>query len=234
MNIVPVDAKVHAKVKVRNGADLSIVEDQHAIPLVAHELSRAVGSFPCVFLKNEEMGRFQLVGLMGLAVGENLYVEDGEWKTNHYPLLPSSYPFKLIPDANDDKQLVFGIDQDSKFFDSKDGDPLYNEDGSESEMHIRRRDLTAQLFEQTRMTAQLTEKVAELELLEARSLSYEVNGKKASIDGFFTISEEKLNALPDDVILELFKNGSLSVIYASMMSMQQVGDLVKRKHGKTK
>lgn len=234
MNIVPLNAKVHANVKVRPGADLSIIKDQHAVPIVAHELSRAVGSFPCVFLKNEEAGRFQLVALMGLDVGENLYVEDGKWTTTHYPLLPASYPFKLIPDPDNAQQLLLGIDEDSDFVGVDDGELLFNEDGSETEMHIKRRDLTAQLFEQTRTTAQLIDKITELDLLEGRNLTYELNGKKASIDGFYTVSEEKLNALSDEVILDLFKQGYLSVIYASMMSMQQVGVLVKRKMDKAK
>jgi hypothetical protein len=57
-----------------------------------------------------------------------------------------------------------------------------------------------------------------------------INGQSHSVNGMYTIDEEKLKALSSDNISELHRLDYLSYIYAMIASMGQLYALVQRKN----
>ena len=55
------------------------------------------------------------------------------------------------------------------------------------------------------------------------------NGETLSVDGFHTIDEDKLRALPEATVLELWRNGLLMLMQVHLMSIVNIRHLVNRK-----
>jgi hypothetical protein len=55
------------------------------------------------------------------------------------------------------------------------------------------------------------------------------DGSKNQLQGFYTIAEEKLNSLPESVIIEFMSNGYLQAIYMVIASFSNFRELIARK-----
>ena len=75
--------------------------------------------------------------------------------------------------------------------------------------------------------------LAELELLEPFVFEVELNdGSKHKLAGFYTIAEEKLNALDGDSLAKLHANGYLEHIYMVLASISNFRTLIDKKNGR--
>jgi len=52
--------------------------------------------------------------------------------------------------------------------------------------------------------------------------------QQVAISEYYAITEDRVNALPDDKIMEIFKNGALAQIYAHLISLNAWDQLVAR------
>jgi hypothetical protein len=59
------------------------------------------------------------------------------------------------------------------------------------------------------------------------------DGNQLVVDGFFSLDEAKLSALPDATVLELHKNGALALIHAQQISLGHMRRLVERRLART-
>ena len=64
--------------------------------------------------------------------------------------------------------------------------------------------------------------LAELDLLAERSLNIDMDDQKINLTGIYFIDEKKLGELSDEKFLDLKKRGFLPVIYAHLMSLNQM------------
>ena len=55
------------------------------------------------------------------------------------------------------------------------------------------------------------------------------NGQKLSVDGFHAVDEDKLRALPEATVLELWRTGLLMLMQAHLLSLANIRHLVNRK-----
>ncbi|TNE62334.1 MAG: multidrug transporter [Alphaproteobacteria bacterium] len=217
----------HGHIKVVDGVDMSRVHDQQILPLVAHEFAAAACAMPVIFIKNSENGQFQAAGLLGFKPGENLYVQDGKWTGAYMPRILEQQPFGLVPSPHNPEQLMLAIDESNTRVQA-DGHALY-EGGKETEYLAKRRQSIIDYFEQSRVTSAFAQLLSDLDVLSARTLSVDVGGDKVNLNGLYFIDEAKVNALPDDKYLDLRKRGFIGVIYAHLVSLNQVRHLVQLK-----
>jgi len=85
-----------------------------------------------------------------------------------------------------------------------------------------------------RRTESFIELLKELDLFDTRRATYTPRmqdgspGEPQQIAEYFAVSEEKLNKLPAERIMELRDNGALGQIYAHMLSLQGWDRLIAR------
>lgn len=230
-SIKPLHNEVHGKVKIKNGVNVDFLKDQHLVPLVAHEFSRAANEFPIVFVKNQESGEFQPVAMLGLEPGENLFVKDDKWEGGYLPHAATRYPFALIPNPQDKEKLLVAILEDSKLVNEEEGNALFDEKGEETDYLKARKEGLIRYVEFAQVTANFTKTLADKELLVPQTLTLEIKGEKRDINGIYLIDEKKLNELSDEAFLELRKRGFLAPIYSFLTSMPQVNRLARIKAG---
>jgi len=219
----------HKTTKVKISQSFDQAKDQHMSLIVVHEFAKVAIDTPIVFVKDPETGQFRSVAMLGLEPNENLFYSRSKWKGTYIPSNLRAYPF-VLAGSEDSEQLALCIDEASKLVNTKDGEALFNEDGSESDFLNQRKEFMAQLIEQNAITKNFIQFLADNELLAPQSLSLKLeDGSGHDLNGLYVINEKKLNELSDEVYLEIRKRGYMGPIYAQLGSMNQLQNLGQKK-----
>jgi len=225
-DIVPLNQETHANLKLKDGNDFAHIANDNIVPLVVYEFMLAASEFPIIFIKTQD-NRFQPAALLGLKRGDNLFVEEGKWVGNFIPGIAATYPFRLLPNPQDQNQLFVAIDQNSTLLSEDDGEPLFNEDKSETEVFKKRKEAVSKYFEFNHITETFCQLLMDMDLLTSRDLNLDLNGEKLTIQSVYLIDDQKLHDLSDEKFLELRKQGFLAGIYAHKNSLNQVRRLAE-------
>lgn len=224
--VVPLNKEQHAATKINNNNAFSHITNEHLLPVVVHEFVVAGAEFPIVFVKSNDT--FQPVAMLGLAVKQNLFLQDNKWQALYVPRAVRNYPLMLVQEKQDGERLLVALDESSERVGQTEGHALFNEDGSESEFLTHRKQLLSEYIDMGVITRNFVEKLQSLELITEQTLTLNINGEERRINGIHLIDEKKLNGLSDEVFLDLRKNGYLTAIYAQLMSLQHTQKLVKK------
>ncbi len=219
----PLNSETHAKIGLRRlDKPFSFAGKTHVVPLTVTEFPVAALSYPVIFAGD----KFQPLAVMGINQEENLFIQpDGAFVVGAYiPAYIRRYPFVLANDSQN-SQLVVCIDRaasmlgelpDLAFFDAK-GQPTEYTQGCIQFCN----DFEAE----ARRTESFCNLLRELDLFEVRKATFTPSnadgsaGEAQQIAEYFAVSEEKLKALPEAKIKELFDNGALAQIYAHLNSL---------------
>lgn len=225
-NIVPVTREEHQNVKIRTDAGIGYTEKVHVVPVVVNEFADVAANSPIVFLKDDSNERFRPATMLGLKTEENLFYRDGEWVGTHIPMNLGRVPFS-IKAIGDGKQVGAALDMDSDLV-GEEGAALFDENGKETEYFERVTRFLAQLFEGEVASQKFMAKLAEQNLLsEFRLIIEDVDGIKTELTGLWTVNNNALQALADDVALEMHKTGQLAASHVAAQSMAQIKRLVQ-------
>lgn len=228
-NIQPLSDK-HAKWSV-DVKDYGFVAHMNSVPLLATEIAFAATEFPIVFSATATEGSFIPLAIMGLKDGQNLLVSENKKITTRYvPAFIRRYPFILGGNKNSDK-MALCIDEDSQFcvHDGSEGIRLFEESGEQS-AHLKG---VVEFLKDYQYRAELTnvfcKRLNELDLLEPMQASITFKNNEAAnlnVTGFFVVKREKLKALSDADLLDLFKRDGLELIYAHLQSLSNFNRLI--------
>lgn len=210
--------------------DYSFSKPHLSAAIVCGEFADVALVYPIVFVENEA-GKIRPMAAFGVREGENLFVTaQGVWDAPYVPALVRQYPFTAAPDS--DNKLVAAIDAGSSWFNTKDGQPLFDDKGEPAEVTQHALQFMQNLQTEFTVTEQFCQLLNDAKLLEAMDVSVPVPGGKPderlSVGGFMAINEEKLRALPDATVTEWFKNGALPLVYAHLFSLRNFNKLMTK------
>jgi len=218
----PLNIEQHGKLGFnRSNAPFSFAARTHVAPLVVTEFAPASMLYPIIFAGDDR----QPLAVMSLRPEENLFIRaDGSVAPDTYvPAYIRRYPFVF---ANDDQaqRLVVCIDRASTALVENGDTPLF-EKGDTSQFTKDAIEFCRSFEEERQRTEQFVALLKDLDLLELKNAVFTprnadgTNGEPQPIAEYYAVSEEKLNALPADKIIELQKNGALAQIYAHLISL---------------
>ena len=229
---VPLDSAAHRNLKVPMPvADWSVAAKLHSIFMAAVEFADACRDFPIVFVRagTDPGGKPQIapVAVFGLSAEENLFIQpDGQWRASYMPAVLRLYPFAI--GRIDEQNFALCVDSAWSALSQGSGEALFNAQGEATEFTrqvVAQAEKTEEEVQRTRLVG---ERLMQLELL--REMRFDVDlpdGQKLAVEGFFTVDEEKLKALPDATLLELARNGLLGLIQAHLISMANMRRLAE-------
>jgi hypothetical protein len=224
INYIPLDKDKHKDLRVKTQHNFAHTKDAHLAAASLREYAQLASSMPIVFVQDPNTKITHSVAMLGTEQGVNLFVKDDKWHANSIPLNIQRYPFDVRPDG--DKLGVF-FDENSDLIGTE-GEPLFTETGEASPFLLNRQQLLSDLANSEMATQRFINKLIELDLFDPIVLRVQyASGQQRNINGMQSISEKRLHELSDEQVVELHKAGFLGAIYAVLLSLGQMNNLVQ-------
>jgi hypothetical protein len=233
MTIQRLNNRDHATLRVRQ--DLSEYEKSIYSPVVLPEFRKLQTCYPLVFIKPADGSAYQPVALLGLQAEENLFVDEGEWKSPHIPLLIERGPFLIGTSGSskneDSGENFVAINSEHKAVSITEGERLFNEDGSNTEYLDHLSDILKLIHSGVQTTTEFVNAVTTHDLITPLTLRVPLSrGNAAEVTGLFAIDEERVQLASERVLMHLHNNNWLMPIYMMIASLAQVTLLADRKN----
>lgn len=193
----------------------------HVVPLTVGEFGPTALNYPIIFAGENR----QPLAVMGVQAGENLFISpEGDVEPDAYlPAYIRRYPFVLADDAAQ-QRLIVCVDRSAPMLVEGEGDaPLFS-NGEPTDYTRNAIEFCNNFETERRKTESFVQLLKELDLLETKQATFTPRladgsaGEPQLIAEYFAVSEEKLNALPADKLVQLRDNGALGQIYAHVIS----------------
>jgi len=228
---VALDRNTHRRLKLNwPVADWTMAAHLNAVFVPAAEFADVCRDYPIVFVRAGEdpQGKMQIapVAVLGLSEKENLYLDGKRWRAAYVPALLRSYPFGIA--RVDEQRFALAVDAGWSGLSETEGLPLFTEAGEPTELLQAIHKQLEQIEIEVQRTRAYGTRLHELDLL--REMRFDAtlpDGNKLGLDGFLTVDEAKLNALPDATLVELQRIGMLGLIHAHWVSLGVMRRLVQ-------
>ncbi len=236
---VPLNREGHKDLRIKPVNNVAFAAKVHSVPMTVAEFGPAARDFPILF-GGEEIESAGPLAMLGLKQSENLFVdENGQWEMGAYvPAFVRRYPFVLAekPEGVEGDDFTVFLDEGYPGFSKEDGDRLFNEDGTDTDVLKNAVRFLGEFQEQVKRTQAFTKRLRELDLLEPRTVQIKDGEETMVINGLFVVNEEKLRKLDEKTSHELLVDGSLGWIYAHLLSLSNIDRLKMRadRRGSTK
>lgn len=228
---VPLNRTQHKDLRLKGIPSLKFAAGVHSVPLTGVEFPAAARDLPILFA-GQTMEEAGPMALLGLRQNENLFVDaDGQWAANTYvPAFVRRYPFVLAEkpaDQEGDDFTVF-LDEAYEGFGDKEGERLFKEDGTDSEMLSNAVNFLGEFQQHVSRTQWFMQQLRKHDLLEPRNIRLEKDGKSINLNGLYVVSEEKLRNLDEKTSHEFLKEGVFGWIYAHLLSLANIDRVAQR------
>lgn len=236
------NADEHGSLRVRTERSAALGDNLMHCMVFPGEFRNVQASYPILFQKNPDTGRFYALALFGFEEGENLFLTEQGWEPAYLPLVMQRQPLLIAfqtgaepvdSDATEpeDRKAVISIDMESPRLSEDEGEALFLPHGGASE-YLAGMSTT---LERVHLGHQQSEELCALlekhQLLESFVLDVTLDsGAKHQLVGFYGINEEKLQGLSAEVLAELQEKGALAPIFMAVASMSQFRALINRKN----
>ncbi|RZJ98747.1 MAG: multidrug transporter, partial [Flavobacterium sp.] len=172
------------------------------------------------------------LAVMGLREGENLFLNEKKLFVSRYvPAFIRRYPF-VLGGNKDSEMMAICVDEDSKLFvhNGSVGERLFEDNGEQS-VHLKE---IVEFLKDYQQRAEITKifckRLHDLDLLEPMQANITFKNNEAAninLTGFYVVKREKLRALSDADILDIFKKDGMEIIYAHMQSLSNLNRLIE-------
>ncbi len=231
--LVPVNRDKHAKKKVKRIESFDFASGFHVASVMVHEFTRAAAIYPVVFVEDKDKNDFRPIALLGLDVGENLFVDQsGRWHASYVPAIIRRYPFGLA-DTGREGQFTVCIDEGSPLVNDGDGAALFTDQGEPSEVIENVKKYLGELQQMDVMTKEFCRFLHEKDLFTPLTMRVRQANQVKNIAGCHVVNEERLGKASDETFLEMRRRGYLPAIYSHLVSLAQLERLLMLKEERT-
>lgn len=196
--------------------------------------------YPIFFQKNAQTEKFEAIALFGLAGEENLFLTDAGWQANYLPLSIQRRPFLIGFQENTEdgvvsEEPVIHIDMDSPRISYNQGEAVFLPQGGQSPYLQHVGSTLMAIHQGHQQTQSFIDTLQQHELIESVEIKVTLDDdSNHSMDFLYTINEEKVSQLPDQVVADLHRLGYLKAIHMILASMPNMSDLITMKNRQLK
>ena len=227
---VPLNKEQHKNLYIEPVEGYAFAAETNSLYIAAVEFIRAAGEYPIVF-GSDSNGEVYPVVLLGLKTSQNLYVDgEGRWSAAYIPAYARRYPFILAAPGGNGGNFTVCIDEGySGFNTAKEGQALFDKKGNESGILKQAVEFLQDYQKNVLITSAFCKNLASLGLLELMQANIRMkSGDKYAIGGFQCVSRAKLKSLDPQKLAELAKSDQLELIYAHLLSLNNVNRLLQK------
>ncbi len=234
---VPLNRTEHKDLRLKGVPNMKFAMNAHSVPLTGVEFGVAARDLMIVFA-GTDLESAGPVAMLGLRQNENLYVDaEGLWAQDTYvPAFVRRYPFILAekPAGQEGDDFTVFLDEQYEGFNASEGERLFKEDGTDSEMLGRAVSFLGDFQQNVARTKWFMEQLRKHDLLEPRNVRLQKDGqdgkegKSINLNGLFVVNEDKLRKLDEKTTHEFLREGVFGWIYAHLLSLANVDRLAQR------
>ena len=218
----------HKDVRIVNRRGAAYGDDVMLATTFPSEFRDVQAHYPIVFRKTADGTGFEPVVLFGFQERENLFLGPDGWDASYVPLAIERQPF-LIGITNGEP--LVHVDMDSPRVSRADGEAIFLDYGGNTEFLENVNSTLLSIYQGVQSTPAFIAALREQALLESFVIDIELDdGSQNRLAGFYTINEDKLNALGSDALASLHQAGYLQAIYMVLASMSHFRALIERKN----
>jgi hypothetical protein len=205
----------------------------NAIPISHSEFQPAARDYPIVFTSGDGGKTFAAVAVLGVATGENLFVEEGAWAPKTYvPAYARRYPFcmaRVQVDKVERKNRLICVERSR--LDEDAGEALFDAEGKPGEKWAGLERLLSEYEADLERSRELCALLADYGLLEPFTVQATPKGGGGSLQvtGMHRVAEKKLEELNAAQLKNLMRKGALARIYLHLLSLHNFARLLERK-----
>jgi len=228
--VVPLQ-KTHKVLLPAPGATPEFCRSINALALSIAEFSAAARDYPIVFASADAGASYSPVAVLGLADGQNLFVDaSGTWDANAYlPAFVRRYPFCIAQlrsrNGEPGEQLV--CVESSRL--NQRGTPLFDAGGEPGPQWLAAQRLLQEYQNDLETTARMCAALGGLGLFSP--FTFQVMQGEAPglrLQGMYRVDEHKLEALKPEQHKALVSGGLMGRIYAHIHSLENFARLYQR------
>ena len=219
----PVSRERHVGKRWRRPVNFAAAAGDAVVPVVGGEIARLALAMPIAFI--EQSGRYQLVAVLSLTPGRNMFVApDGRWVGGYVPAWHRSYPFRLLQPQGSDEAVLCVDDEATLAGDGESGgEDFFDADGAVSPALRPIVDLLLENERSRKVTEVAVLALAEAGVIQPWPITVKSAEGEKAITGLHRIDEAALNALSDGDFVKLRQASALPLAYAQLLSMGQLG-----------
>jgi hypothetical protein len=224
--IVPLNKEIHRSLKVDGRASAAYGDNRRFVQVIVKEFPHLLVHYPILFSKDPQTGQFYCGAMLGFDEGENLFLDEWQEREFYRPLTLQRGPFFA-------QGADVAIDMDDPRVGAEDGKPLFTDQGQPTRYLQSIIWAFQDLEPGMQMTKLFIARMLELKLIEAVDVEVELNdGSIRRCVGLYTIDQEMLQRLNDEVVVELYRRGYMRLIHYMLASQKQVPVLARKKNSR--
>ena len=224
------DKEKHRQLRVRTGYGMALGDGVMYAATYPLEFRDVQGSYPILFTKDPNSGAFFAVAVFGFERDQNLFLGDDGWDATYVPAAIRRQPF-LIATSKEDDTPVVSLDLGHPRVSRDEGEALFDGDGAPSAFLNEKIALLDKLHRGMQHGRGFVDALLAQDLLEQVTLDITFSdGDKKSLQGFYSIAEERLYQLKGDALESLNRAGYLQPVFMAVASLSRVRDIIERRN----
>lgn len=226
------NSEKHRQLRIRTGYGAALGDAVMYAMTYPMEFRDIQSCYPILFTKDPNTGGFLAAALLGFEARQNLFLQDDGWDAAYVPALMQRQPFLIATGREgDNKPPVVSLDLDHPRVSANEGEALFDGDGEPSEFLRRKIAVLDKLHRGLQHGNGFINALLQHELVEQITLDIAFNdGSKKTLQGFYSIAEERLYQLKGEVLESLNQAGYLQPIFMAVASLSRVRDLIERRN----
>ena len=226
------DKDKHRQLRIRTGYGAELGDAVMYVMTYPMEFRDIQSCYPILFTKDPNTGGFFAAAVFGFEADQNLFLRDDGWDASYVPTLVQRQPFLIATGAEGDNQTpVVSLDLDHPRVSQDEGQALFDDEGAPSAFLNQKIALLDKLHRGLQHGKGFIDALLQHELLEQITLDIAFNdGDKKSVEGFYSIAEERLYQLKGDVLESLNEAGYLQPVFMAVASLSRIRDVIERRN----
>ncbi len=226
------DKEKHGQLRIRTGYGAALGDAVMYVMTYPMEFRDIQGCYPILFTKDPNTGGFFSAALLGVEADQNLFLRDNGWDASYVPALVQRQPFLIATGREGENQApVVSLDLDHPRVARDKGEALFDDEGNPTEFLNQKVALLDKLHRGLQHGSGFIDTLLKHELLEQITLDIAFDdGSKKSVQGFYSIAEERLYQLEGDVLASLNRAGYLQPVFMAVASLSRIRDIIERRN----
>lgn len=226
----------HGDLLVDTGYTSQYGDNINAVLTFPTEYADIQREYPIFFRKDAVSGEFQSVAITGFEKGENLFLNEPEWSANYVPALHVRGPFLIgfqeqVIDGHLLKEPVIHIDLDNPRVNTSHGERAFLPHGGNSPYLENIALVLKGIHQGMQVSRDMFAAYIACDLIEPVNIEITFhNDSIYQLDGYYTISQERLARLSGEQLEKLNRAGFLQGAFLALASMTNLKKLINMKN----